>query len=115
MKLLAHRLWVALTVVCVILVISVVVSVVIGIVSVRGNSGQPAAGTSWTVDSEKAFLQGCTMFDTVDLESERICACVLVDMKRTGRSPADAAEASDDILHQRAIPSWVRPIFESCQ
>jgi hypothetical protein len=73
------------------------------------------ASAGWTIDSEKAFLQGCTLFGTADSESTRICACLLVDMKRAGRSPADAAEMSDDVLHQRTPPSWVRPIFEGCQ
>jgi len=115
MKLLAHRPWVALTVVCVVLFFLVVVPVVIGIVTVTVKSGQPAAGTSWTVDIEKAFMQGCTMSGTAGSESERICACLLVDVKRAGKSPAEAAEVSDDILHQRTIPSWARAIFEGCQ
>jgi hypothetical protein len=62
-------------------------------------------------------MEGCTLSSsgTVDSDAERFCGCVLHDLDSAGRTPLEAAEVSDDILHQRAIPSWVRPIFEGCQ
>jgi len=105
--------WAVIVIVTVLFVLPVTCEV--GRAFVFGGPGTNDSG--WTIESEKAFLQGCAMSGsgTVDAESERICACLLNDMKRAGKSPADAAEMGDAALHQRPLASWVRPIVEGCR
>jgi len=103
--------WAVIVIVTVLFVLPVTCEV--GRAFIFGGPGTNDSG--WTIESEKAFLQGCTLFGTADSESTRICACLLVDMKRAGRSPADAAEMSEAALHQRPLASWVRPIVEGCR
>jgi hypothetical protein len=103
--------WVTIIVVTVLVVLPLTVE--LGIAAVFG--GPDAEESGWTAGTEKALLEGCKMADPQDLDLPRFCACILVDMKKANRSPSEAADVSERILHNKTVPAWAKSIISGCQ
>ena len=85
----------------------------VGVVnSCGGESGD--SGFGWSEEIETAFLEGCMEDDENDPDLPRFCTCLLVELKKAGKTPADVVDLRDPFLHKERMPSWVVEIVADC-